>query len=82
MFIDRNQLSVLRAQFIKELTKIYPEREAENIFVMLCHDKWGWGRLESLRSNVRITESEILYFRSAEKRLKKFMPVQIEPKSW
>lgn len=76
MFLSSNKLSELRIYFLEQLEGIYPEREINNIFFLINDVKYGRSKFESSGDSIRISESEILFWNTALKRLKKNEPVQ------
>ena len=72
-----NLLSELKAVFIRQLEKIYERKEAENLIKLLIEHYLGLTRVTlALEPNFRLSESELLKFHFAIKRLLKSEPIQ------
>lgn len=76
MFVPSNQLVDLLPYFKKKLSEVYEEREIENIFYWICEDKYQLSKFEVKHAEKRLSESELLAFRSFVKRLEKSEPIQ------
>lgn len=76
MFVSSNKLIELLPYFKEELTAHYDEREIENIFYLLIDYKFQLKRTAIDLQDYRLTESELLVFRSIVKELKEGMPIQ------
>lgn len=76
MFVGSNQLKELRPYFHEKLSQHYEEREIDHFFFWLIEEKYGITKLGFRSSDKRLSESELLFFRSCIKRLQKFEPIQ------
>jgi release factor glutamine methyltransferase len=76
MFVQSNRLVDLLPYFHQKLAGLYEAREIENIFAWLCHDRFRLNRNEIKSEGVRLSESELLDFRSVVKRLQTNEPLQ------
>ncbi len=77
MEIRNNLLSYLKKKYIHDLLDYYDEREAEQMLTILIEHFFGIGRIESIiKSDYRLSESEILKLHTAFKDLKQYKPVQ------
>lgn len=75
--IVSNTVESLLAYFTAELCSIYDEREIQNISSWLFHAYHNWSRSEILlHKEDRLSESELLKYHFAVKRLKAGEPVQ------
>ena len=69
MFVQSNLLIDLIPYFKEKLADQYPEREIENIFYLVVEEKYQFKRFGLRERQVRLSESELLTFRSIVKRL-------------
>lgn len=76
MFVQSNRLVDLLPYFQEKLVELYEAREIENIFAWLCYDRFKLNRNEIKSEGVRLSESELLDFRSVVKRLQTNEPLQ------
>lgn len=75
--IADNRVSTMRQYIRSELSTLYDEREADNIAILLFGHFAKWNRAEVImHEKERLSESEILKYHFALKRLKKNEPVQ------
>jgi release factor glutamine methyltransferase len=72
-----NRLSELKPVFRSQLEKIYATEEAENLINLMIKHHLGLTRVaQALHADVRLSESELLKFHFAMKRLLKSEPIQ------
>ncbi|NOQ72265.1 MAG: peptide chain release factor N(5)-glutamine methyltransferase [Crocinitomix sp.] len=76
MFTSTNKLFDLLPYFKKKLGAHYPDREITTIFYWICEDKYELQKFQVKHSDKRLSESELLEFRSIVKRLEKNEPIQ------
>ena len=77
MNIRTNLLKGIKSQYLRELTPIYGEEEANSMLNILISHFFNLSRVEqSLQPDFRLTETEILKLHFAVKELKKEKPVQ------
>lgn len=76
MFVQSNRLVDVLPYFQEKLGDIYDGREVENIFAWLCYDRFKLNRNEIKSEGVRLSESELLDFRTVVKRLQANEPLQ------
>lgn len=76
MFTPTNKLVDLLPYFKRKLVDLYDDREIENIFAWVCHHRFNLNRNEIKSEGIRLSESELLDFRSVVKRLEKHEPIQ------
>lgn len=76
MFTPTNKLVDLLPYFKRKLGGLYSDREIENIFAWVCHHRFNLNRNEIRSESIRLSESELLDFRSVVKRLEKHEPIQ------
>jgi release factor glutamine methyltransferase len=76
MFVQSNLLIDLIPYFKEKLTDQYSEREIENIFYLVVEEKYQLKRFGLRERQVRLSESELLNFRSIVKRLAVGEPIQ------
>lgn len=76
MFVQSNRLVDLLPYFHKKLGDLYDAREIENIFAWICGDRFRLNRNEIKSEGIRLSESELLDFRSLVKRLQTNEPLQ------
>jgi release factor glutamine methyltransferase len=75
--IADNRVSTMRLYIRAELSILYDEREADNIAILLFGHFAKWNRAEVImHEKDRLSESEILNYHFALKRLKKNEPIQ------
>ncbi len=76
MFVQSNLLIDLIPYFKEKLENHYSEREIENIFYLVVEEKYQLKRFDLRERQVRLSESELLTFRSIVKRLEIGEPIQ------
>ncbi len=76
MFVQSNRLVDLLPYFHDKLSDNYDKREIDNLFAWLCYDRFKLNRNEIKSEGVRLSESELLDFRSVVKRLQANEPLQ------
>ncbi len=77
MFFSTNRLQELKKGSIVLLSRLYPEKEAENMVNRLILHYLGMSRVDQqLHKDKRLSESEILLFQKAMKRLLTAEPLQ------
>ncbi len=76
MFVQSNRLVDLLPYFHQKLAGLYGAREIENIFAWICYDRFSLNRNEIKSEGIRLSESELLDFRSVVKRLQTSEPLQ------
>lgn len=76
MFTPTNKLTDLLPYFKRKLADLYSPREIENIFYWVCEDLYSLSKIDVKHTEKRLTESELLHFRSIVKRLAKMEPLQ------
>lgn len=75
--IKDNTLAAIRSLFHQELDALYDSDEVNSFFFLLCEHYLGINRAETLlRISNRISESEILLFDKAFRKLKEQQPIQ------
>lgn len=84
MLIADNKVSTLQEYLTAQLSLLYDERESANVIFELFRSFKQWNRAEVLMNKTsRISESEILQFHFAGKRLAKGEPLQyVLGKAW
>ena len=77
MFVNSNIVNEIVAYYQEKLGALYPSNEVKNITEMMLEHVMGWDKM-TLRSNNKssLSESELLLFHKALKRLLKNEPVQ------
>jgi len=77
MFVNSNIVNEIVAYYQEKLGALYPSNEVKNITEMMFEHVMGWDKM-TLRSNNKssLSESELLLFHKALKRLLKNEPVQ------
>jgi release factor glutamine methyltransferase len=82
--IADNTVQSMRAYLTAQLAGLYDDRESSNIVAELFSEFKGWSRSDlAINRNERITESEMLRFHFALKRLKNKEPLQyVLQKAW
>lgn len=77
MFVSDNRLSTAKAYFFEQLESQFSGSECKQMWQVLLEKRFGWQRTEQLlRSNERVSESDLLFFRSVVKRLQQQEPFQ------
>ncbi|MCL2040465.1 MAG: peptide chain release factor N(5)-glutamine methyltransferase [Bacteroidales bacterium] len=72
-----NNLKTVAAHYTAKITALYPEEEARNIVWMLLEHFFGMNRLTSaVNPDLRLSESELLIFHNACKKILQHIPVQ------
>ena len=77
MFVNSNSVDQIVAYYLEKLSRLYPSNEVKNITEIMFEYFMGWDKM-TLRSNNKsmLSESELLLFHKALKRLLKNEPVQ------
>jgi release factor glutamine methyltransferase len=77
MFVNSNSVDQIVAYYQEKLSRLYPSNEVKNITEIMFEYFMGWDKM-TLRSNNKsmLSESELLLFHKALKRLLKNEPVQ------
>ena len=77
MFVNSNIVDQIVAYYQEKLSRLYPSNEVKNITEMMFEHFMGWDKI-TLRLNNKssLSESELLLFHKALKRLLKNEPVQ------
>ena len=77
MFVNSNSVNEIVTYYQEKLSELYPSNEIKNITEMMFEHFMGWDKM-TLRSNSKssLSESELLLFHQALKRLSKNEPVQ------
>jgi release factor glutamine methyltransferase len=77
MFVSDNSIQALKKYFSSELAHVFSDREIKNLTKHVVVDRFQLSEGEYLLSNdIRLSESDLLYFRSIVKRLRKNEPLQ------
>jgi len=76
MFVKSNQLKDLLPYYISKLKDVYPQKEIENIFYLICDYKHQLNKIEVKISNSKLSESQLLMHRQIIKRLLNNEPIQ------
>lgn len=77
MFVSDNSIKALKKYFSGELAHIFSDREIKNLTKQIVVDRFQLSEGDYLLSNdLRLSESDLLYFRSIVKRLQKNEPLQ------
>jgi len=76
MFVNSNLLIDVLPYYLDKLKAVYPQKEIENIFYMVCDFKYGLSKVQVKLSDKRLSESELLMHRSIIKRLLNHEPIQ------
>jgi len=76
MFVNTNQLIDLLPYYKDKLKDIYPPKEIENVFYLICDYKHQLRKVEVKLSGKRLSESELLLHRNIIKRLQNKEPIQ------
>lgn len=77
MFVSDNSLVSAKNYFSQRLGNLYDERELNQIFRTLVMKRFGWNSADwLLKKDARLSESDLLYVRSAVKRLQENEPFQ------
>jgi len=77
VFVNSNSVNEIITYYQEKLSELYPSNEIKNITEMMFEHFMGWDKM-TLRSNSKssLSESELLLFHQALKRLSKNEPVQ------
>ena len=75
MFVKSNKLVDLLPYFKTKLANIFSDREIETVFSWVCEDKYNLSKFELKHTDLRLSESELLAFRSIVKRLANNEPI-------
>ena len=77
MFVSDNSIKALKKYFLSSLTDCFSEREIKTITKHVIVQRFNFDETQYLLSNeLRLSESDLLYFRSIVKRLQKNEPLQ------
>jgi len=77
MFVQENSLKVIKEYFCNSLFGLYPEREVDSFFHLLSEHFLDLSRTQTRQSlNRKLSESELLKFHYALKKLMEFVPIQ------
>lgn len=77
MFVQENSLKAIKEYFFNSLLELYPEREVDSFFYLLSEHFLDLSRIQTRQSLSRkLSESELLKFHYALKKLKNFVPIQ------
>ena len=76
MFVKNNNLSELLNYFKRKLKDVYDEREIENIFYLICDQKYATPKISVKVHDRKMSESELNEIREIVARLEKSEPVQ------
>lgn len=77
MFVADNLLATAKKYFFNELASAFSPSECKQMWLVLLEKRFGWSPAEQmLQMETRVSESDLLYFRSAVKRLQAQEPFQ------
>ena len=77
MFVTDNRLATAKKYFFDELATLFSQSECKQMWLVLLEKRFGWSPAEQmLQMETRASESDLLYFRSAVKRLQANEPFQ------
>lgn len=77
MFVKSNTLQAIKAYFHERLENLFSEHELRLMFHVLCEERLGLSKSDILLGQeLRLSESDLLYFRAAVKRLQQNEPFQ------
>jgi release factor glutamine methyltransferase len=77
MFVADNRLATAKKYFFEALAAFFSPSECKQMWLVLLEKRFGWSQAEQmLQMETRVSESDLLYFRSAVKRLKAQEPFQ------
>ncbi|MEN9968435.1 MAG: hypothetical protein RIR94_611 [Bacteroidota bacterium] len=77
MFVADNLLATAKKYFFNELASAFSPSECKQMWLVLLEKRFGWSPAEQmLQMETRVSESDLLYFRSAVKRLQAHEPFQ------
>jgi release factor glutamine methyltransferase len=77
MFVTDNRLATAKKYFFDELATLFSQSECKQMWLVLLEKRFGWSPAEQmLQMEARVSESDLLYFRSAVKRLQANEPFQ------
>jgi release factor glutamine methyltransferase len=77
MFVADNLLATAKKYFFNELGSAFSPSECKQMWLVLLEKRFGWSPAEQmLQMETRVSESDLLYFRSAVKRLHAQEPFQ------
>lgn len=77
MFVQVNTLQAIKEYFTEALTDFYSKGEIQVLFEIVCEHFLGLSRIaQKTKSDLRLTESEMLDFHFTVKRLKTYEPIQ------
>ena len=77
MFVTDNRLATAKKYFFDELITLFSQSECKQMWFVLLEKRFGWSPAEQmLQIEARVSESDLLYFRSAVKRLQANEPFQ------
>ncbi len=73
MFVKSNTLQATKAYFFERLENLFSEHELRLMFHVLCEERLNLSKSDILLgTELRLSESDLLYFRAAVKRLQPF----------
>lgn len=76
MFVSDNSMTSVKNYFIDRLSSLYSEREINTMFAWLMMDRFGLNGPTSINLIKELSESDLLFVRSAVKRLQLNEPIQ------
>ncbi len=77
MFVQQNTFQAIKAYFSSRLTEQFSENEIRYMLQVLVEKRLNWTKTDMLLNNEsRLSESDLLYFRSAVKELLEGVPFQ------
>lgn len=77
MFVADNRLATAKKYFFDELDAAFSTSECKQMWLVLLEKRFGWSPADQmLQLETRVSESDLLYFRSAVKRLQANEPFQ------
>jgi release factor glutamine methyltransferase len=77
MFVADNRLATAKKYFFNELASLFSPSECKQMWQVLLEKRFDWSPVEQmLQLEARVSESDLLYFRSAVKRMQANEPFQ------
>ena len=77
MFVADNRLATAKKYFFNELASLFSPSECKQMWQVLLEKRFDWSPAEQmLQLETRVSESDLLYFRSAVKRMQANEPFQ------
>lgn len=77
MFVSDNKTGTMRSYLLEGLEELYDQREAASIVGLMFEEFKGWNKADvQIHRDDNLTESELLKFHFALKRLRKGEPIQ------